>query len=173
VRRTIELDASDLFWYDLRLEVNMPARVYFEVRPRYTAGSPGMVDEDTAKRLAEEERRSHGYELEGIYGEDRRAEAEKRGLKPEPRPNEPCFTCQAPFKDHDHHFCSVPHAYDGPFYSVVEELTEHTNHWLVRDLCTGEVYQRHFSSATLRGRQTSEKCPKCLAARERARAEQK
>lgn len=41
---------------------------YYNVRPRYTPGSPAQVPQETAERVAEEER--HGWEvsLSGAYG---------------------------------------------------------------------------------------------------------
>lgn len=55
-------------------------KVYFQVKPRYTPGSPGMVDEDTAQRVANEELRAFSVALSGGYGEKEKALAETVGL---------------------------------------------------------------------------------------------
>lgn len=54
---------------------------FFDVRPRYTPGSPGLVDEATAKRVAAEERESYEHALTGIMGETEKTRAEKLGLR--------------------------------------------------------------------------------------------
>lgn len=54
---------------------------YYNVNPRYSAGSPAMVDAATARRVAVHEKDEYKANLEGIYGEEAKAEAEKRGLK--------------------------------------------------------------------------------------------
>jgi hypothetical protein len=53
----------------------------YSVSPRYTPGSPAQVDERTALRVAEEERRSYEHYLEGVYGEDNKTMAETKGLR--------------------------------------------------------------------------------------------
>lgn len=54
--------------------------VTFQVRPRYTPGSPAMVDAATANRVAVEEREFIKHALEGVWGEEQKARAEKLGL---------------------------------------------------------------------------------------------
>lgn len=54
---------------------------FYDVRPRYTPGSPGLVDEATAQRVAKEERESYEHALSGIMGEIDKARAEKLGLR--------------------------------------------------------------------------------------------
>lgn len=58
------------------------SRTYFNLRPRYGCGSPGMVhDENLARRVAAGEREFYQHHLEGAYGEEKRAWAEKTGLR--------------------------------------------------------------------------------------------
>lgn len=54
--------------------------MHYNVKPRYTPGSPGMVDQKTAERVAEQERRCHKEALDGIYGEHLLRVAETQGL---------------------------------------------------------------------------------------------
>lgn len=53
----------------------------YNVRPRYTPGSPAAVDEDTAFRVAREEREAYEHALTGIGGERERRRAEMLGLE--------------------------------------------------------------------------------------------
>lgn len=53
---------------------------YFNVRPRYTAGSPAMVDAVTAERVAGEEKRGYERAIEGIYGPEEQHRAICEGL---------------------------------------------------------------------------------------------
>ncbi len=53
---------------------------HFNVKPRYTPGSPGMVDETLALRVAAQEKDSYETCLTGIYGEEMKAKAEREGL---------------------------------------------------------------------------------------------
>lgn len=55
-------------------------RIYYNVNPRYSAGSPAMVDKDTALKLVDDECMAHQATLEGIYGPERVAEAKEAGL---------------------------------------------------------------------------------------------
>lgn len=52
----------------------------FEVRPYYTCGSPALVDEMTALRVAMQENLAHKRHIEGVYGEDKQKDAARRGL---------------------------------------------------------------------------------------------
>ena len=52
----------------------------YNVRPRYTPGSPAAVDEATALRVAEQERDGHEQALSGAWGEDERERAVQLGL---------------------------------------------------------------------------------------------
>jgi len=54
---------------------------HYNVEPRYTPGSPAMVDEATARRVAEEEKQSIEYVLQGYEGEKNKALAERLGLR--------------------------------------------------------------------------------------------
>lgn len=53
---------------------------FFNVAPRYTSGSPAMVTEETALRVAAQEQRSYQHALEGIYGPDEQSKAMSKGL---------------------------------------------------------------------------------------------
>jgi hypothetical protein len=53
----------------------------YNVRPRYTPGSPAAVDEDTARRVGREERDAYEHALSGIMGERERERAELLGLE--------------------------------------------------------------------------------------------
>lgn len=53
---------------------------HYNVNPRYTSGSPAMVDRETAERVAAEEREAYSAHITGIYGEPRRAMADREGL---------------------------------------------------------------------------------------------
>ena len=53
---------------------------YFDVRPRYTGGSPAMVDERTARRVARQEADAYPAHLEGWYGPEAATDARERGL---------------------------------------------------------------------------------------------
>ena len=52
----------------------------FNVAPRYTAGSPAMVDEATARRVAIQEKDAIEGVLEGVWGEGSQKLAEELGL---------------------------------------------------------------------------------------------
>lgn len=55
--------------------------IYFTVAPRYTCGSPAMVRQEIAERVALEEKRAYEHVLEGLEGEARKAKAERLGLR--------------------------------------------------------------------------------------------
>lgn len=118
-------------------------RTYFEVRPRYTAGSPGMVDEAQARRVAREEWASYQSELSGIYGRAQQRTAMEIGLLPQPVAG--LFGARG----------------------IVEAVEEHDNHWLVTDVLTGKVFRRDFRVAP-RWRRVN-LCARCLGAIEKAR----
>lgn len=54
---------------------------YFHVAPRYSPGSPAMVPERTALRVARDEAEGFEATLWGAYGEARQEEALKLGLE--------------------------------------------------------------------------------------------
>lgn len=56
-------------------------RVFFHVAPRYTAGSPALVDEVTARQVAAEEQRAYERYLTGAYGVEERTTAETKGVE--------------------------------------------------------------------------------------------
>jgi len=57
------------------------SRFQCNVRPRYTGGSPALVDLATAQQVAASEMRSHGDALEGIHGEAHQERAQRLGLR--------------------------------------------------------------------------------------------
>jgi hypothetical protein len=115
----------------------------FDVRPRYTPGSPGLVDDPQAQRVIEEERTAHQHALEGVYGAEQQARATTLGLGPQPDK-------------------------DGVLRGIVEVTMEHGDHWLVRDLMTETLYQRPFPTRTKPPRP----CTRCMGAIERKRAKE-
>lgn len=52
----------------------------FVVRPRWTPGSPGTVDEALALRVAAQELRAHERHLSGRYGEVAALRAREQGV---------------------------------------------------------------------------------------------
>lgn len=57
-----------------------PRNRHYNVRPRYTPGSPSGVPEETAMKVAADEKKAYERTLTGVYGEEERAKAEKEGL---------------------------------------------------------------------------------------------
>lgn len=55
--------------------------VRFECRPRYCCGSPALVPEDTCAKEAIDEFDAYHRDLTGFHGEERKARAEKLGLR--------------------------------------------------------------------------------------------
>ena len=53
---------------------------HFNVAPRYTCGSPAMVDEATARDVADSEKVGYERALAGFYGDEERTKAEREGL---------------------------------------------------------------------------------------------
>jgi hypothetical protein len=110
---------------------------HYNVKPRYTAGSPAGVDETTALHQAAEEHEFHAMHLSGVFGEANAAEARAAGVGPRKGP-------------------------DGLLYSPAEYVEEHNNHWLVQCLCTGTLFKRPFAWQENRQRT----CKRCIAAAE-------
>lgn len=54
---------------------------YWNVAPRYTSGSPAMVDEATARRVAEQEQAAVAAIMLGMCGPEEKARAERLGLE--------------------------------------------------------------------------------------------
>lgn len=54
--------------------------LYYEVRPRYTSGSPDLVPESVAEQVAQEEKEAYERALKGLYGETDRLRAGRLGL---------------------------------------------------------------------------------------------
>lgn len=52
----------------------------FNVAPRFTPGSPGVVTHEIAVRVAEEEKRGHARALTGAMGDEDKKKAESQGL---------------------------------------------------------------------------------------------
>src|SRR3990167_5146816 len=57
----------------------MYKNMLYDVHPRYTAGSPAMVDDKIAINVARQEREEYQRTLEGVYGEELRVKAEVEG----------------------------------------------------------------------------------------------
>lgn len=114
---------------------------HYNVRPRYSCGSPAQVDRATALMVVEDEKRSFEQVLSGAEGEARRNVARVGRLEP----------------------FNVP---DKGRCAIVEEVEEHSNHWLVRCMMTGELFVRDFTNVKRR----SSKCDRCRRAYERAAA---
>jgi hypothetical protein len=53
----------------------------YHVAPRYTCGSPALVDAKTAHGVAQDELRGYSYALTGIYGPSWKARALCEGLQ--------------------------------------------------------------------------------------------
>jgi hypothetical protein len=53
---------------------------HYHVAPRYTPGSPAMVDREIALRVADEEKRHWSELMDGVYGEDAKLVAQRKGL---------------------------------------------------------------------------------------------
>jgi hypothetical protein len=53
---------------------------WYQVAPRYTSGSPALVDARLARHVAAAERAAHARALTGLYGDAAREEAEHCGL---------------------------------------------------------------------------------------------
>lgn len=122
------------------------SRTYFNVRPRYTSGSPGPVGEENALRVAEQEKRAIEHDLSGIHGAEDQVRAVRLGLGPQPDAK-------------------------GVRRGIAEAVEEHRDHWMVRDMLTGEMYQRPFSTSDdRRPVKALKRCDRCSAAHERAQA---
>jgi len=52
----------------------------WNVAPRYTAGSPAMVDTETARRVAIQEKEAIQGHLDGFFGDEAREKAQRLGL---------------------------------------------------------------------------------------------
>lgn len=53
----------------------------FNVNPRYTPGSPALVDSYTAQRLMRQEQAVYDEMIKGLYGENKKAEALRLGVR--------------------------------------------------------------------------------------------
>lgn len=58
----------------------MSKKIYYQVRPRYTPGSPAQVDRETALRVAVEEARAYERTLTGVFGAEETERARREGL---------------------------------------------------------------------------------------------
>lgn len=56
-----------------------PVFLYFHVKPRYTSGSPAMVERPIAERIAREESDAYMAALQGDHGETKKLKAEEEG----------------------------------------------------------------------------------------------
>lgn len=55
--------------------------VHYNVAPRYSPGSPALVDRETAKKVALDEEDAYFFAMEGRYGAEKQQRAETEGLK--------------------------------------------------------------------------------------------
>jgi hypothetical protein len=53
---------------------------FFDVRPRYTSGSPAAVPEHIAREVAKQEKDAYEAALTGMYGEEYRRLAQAKGM---------------------------------------------------------------------------------------------
>lgn len=58
----------------------MARRSNFSIYPRYAAGSPAMVPEETCRRAFNDEQQAYERTLEGIYGPEEVSRARELGL---------------------------------------------------------------------------------------------
>lgn len=58
----------------------IPRNAFFNLVPRYTCGSPAMVDLGEACRVADHERDAYENNRTGVFGEELKAKAEAKGL---------------------------------------------------------------------------------------------
>lgn len=58
----------------------IPRKAFFNLVPRYTSGSPAMVDLGEACRVADHEKEAHANHLSGVFGDECRRMAETKGL---------------------------------------------------------------------------------------------
>lgn len=58
-----------------------PRNLFFHVAPRYTAGSPAQVDEETATKVAIQEYIEAGHVEQGVFGEEQQATHARRGCR--------------------------------------------------------------------------------------------
>lgn len=58
----------------------MRSNAHYSVSPRFSCGSPAMVDEATALHVAEQEVREYQCALEGHYGPEHAEKAKREGL---------------------------------------------------------------------------------------------
>lgn len=116
------------------------------VRPRYSAGSPGTVDASTALQVAREEWGAYQSALGGLHGPQKQAEAQRQGIGPRP----------------------VPGLGSSP-YGIVERVYEHVGHWMVIDVFTGQIYRREFDP--LVKRKVDGVCSRCERVQEVISAE--
>lgn len=54
---------------------------FYHVAPRYTGGSPALVSEFIAHRVAEQEKNGHEQALSGFWGDQQKLRAERLGLR--------------------------------------------------------------------------------------------
>lgn len=143
---------------------------HFNVKPRYTCGSPAAVSQEEALHQINEELISIEHDLEGAHGDEHQARARKLGLGPARTDDNKCPNCGF---DQDEQQpthclgCGWPLRYsvnDGKHFSPVELVVEHRNHWMVICLMTGEIFTRPFAYVDPR---KVEGCKKCREAKDK------
>jgi len=143
---------------------------HYNVKPRYTCGSPAAVDEREALRQAEAEKCAYEYIIQGVEGVERQARAERLGLGPTREgqtvqcPN--CYRMQ----DATLVACDWCHrtlaeaAKKLPRFSPAELVIEHSNHWMVKCLISGEIFTRPFAWVPV---EKTTNCKRCRREHER------
>jgi hypothetical protein len=144
---------------------------HFNVKPRYTCGSPAAVSQEDALYQANEELVSLQHDLEGVHGEEHQARARSLGLGPAREGDLKCPNCCFIQPDPAVTLCVActwrldTSVNDGSHYSPVELVVEHSNHWMVICLMTGEIFTLPFADVKP---SKVEGCKKCRAARDQA-----
>lgn len=124
---------------------------HFNVKPRYTCGSPAAVPQEMALAQIEDELSAIEPDLAGVHGEKQKARALKLGLGPARTGDLKCPNCCFIQPDPTVTLCVActwrldTSINDGSHFSPVELVVEHSNHWMVICLMTGEIFTRPFA----------------------------
>lgn len=143
--------------------------VHYNVKPRYTAGSPACVSRAIAEAQVVNERDAYERILEGVWGPEWQARAKREGLGPVREGENKCPNCCFRNEPDVTHCiaCTWPLRHsinDGKHFSPVEEVTEHSNHWMVRCMLTGELFIRPFAWQEKKQRH----CKRCQREKDRS-----
>lgn len=154
---------------------------HYNVKPRYTCGSPAAVSRDIALNQVREEAISYDIDLSGVHGEEQLERAKTLGLGPSPRQiNWAGQVCDILRENASSLLISFTNAtgtcemvidksanlHKAPErFSPVELVEEHSNHWMVTCMLTGEIFTRPFAWIDPR---KYANCKKCQQAKEAA-----